>query len=443
MTYPVRKFSSEIQKQKMHLSQYCCLIFYSILSMGAAAKDGIEGTQPPEVSPKNLVCMPDNEDPVCESSGFVNTNVFWIEQKNGKEFARFTEFPRRSKPANILTYGFDTRPLYFKIEKDEVNDYYRAYYAAANVSIERAVWVRIKGKYFIESKSAPKKERASGAPVSCEGPLSIKWNVCVGVHTFSWGHRYEGEWLEGKMHGAGRLYSANGELLQAGVWINGIFQTTSNQAVQRRQDIPFSIDFNKCLKPGYPPGAVRAGTQGDTEVEYRVSKDGKIISAKVIKPSGDTETHKILDLLAADAVKACTGSPEIKEGVPVEAIGKVLYSWRLPEQVSTVGTSASLPKTSTETVFKPGGLDFKKCEKPEYTTAATRAGVGGTVVVGYVLGIDGRVEEASIEESSGEKREHKQLDRATLAAVKACIGTPTVIDGTPLKTFGRVRYEWR
>lgn len=61
----------------------------------------------------------------------------------------------------------------------------------------------------------------------------------------------------------------------------------------------------------------------------------------------------------------------------------------------------------------------------------------------YTMEIDGRIIEASVERSSGPTREHKQLDRGTLEAVKACRGVPTTVNGTTVRTSGRVEYLWK
>lgn len=88
-------------------------------------------------------------------------------------------------------------------------------------------------------------------------------------------------------------------------------------------------------------------------------------------------------------------------------------------------------------------LNFNACDKPEYTTAARRAEAQGTVVVVYTMDVDGRITDASVEKSSGPTREHKQLDRATLEAVKACKGRPGMVDGKPERLSGRVEYVWK
>lgn len=64
------------------------------------------------------------------------------------------------------------------------------------------------------------------------------------------------------------------------------------------------------------------------------------------------------------------------------------------------------------------------------------------MVVMCTMEIDGRITDAMVERSSNPSREHKQLDRATLEAVKACRGVPTIENGVAVRTSGRVEYIW-
>ena len=89
-------------------------------------------------------------------------------------------------------------------------------------------------------------------------------------------------------------------------------------------------------------------------------------------------------------------------------------------------------------------IDFAtKCEKPEYNRAARQAEAQGTTVIVYTMDTTGVINEASVAQSSGPTREHKQLDRLALEAVKACKGTPGTLDGKPEKLTARVAYQWR
>jgi protein TonB len=88
-------------------------------------------------------------------------------------------------------------------------------------------------------------------------------------------------------------------------------------------------------------------------------------------------------------------------------------------------------------------INFNAGNKPEYTAAAARAEIQCTVVVAYTMETNGSIDDAHIERSCGPSREHKQLDRATLEAVRAVKGTPGTVDGKPEKLTGRVEYVWK
>ena len=88
-------------------------------------------------------------------------------------------------------------------------------------------------------------------------------------------------------------------------------------------------------------------------------------------------------------------------------------------------------------------LDFNRCEKPSYDAATVRAGVTGTVVVGFAMDTQGNISETRVERSAGESREHKILDRLTLAAVARCRGRPGTVDGRPEVLRGSVEYAWK
>lgn len=113
----------------------------------------------------------------------------------------------------------------------------------------------------------------------------------------------------------------------------------------------------------------------------------------------------------------------------------LLLTFVLFAQLSAVETLAQLAV--------PPRLNFNACEKPEYTAAAARAEVIGSVWVMYTMETDGRISEAFIDKSSGPTPEHKQLDRATLEAVKACKGSPGLLNGQPQRLSGKVDYVWK
>jgi protein TonB len=56
---------------------------------------------------------------------------------------------------------------------------------------------------------------------------------------------------------------------------------------------------------------------------------------------------------------------------------------------------------------------------------------------------NGKIVAAKIVQSSGPSREHRMLDRATLAAVEACTGTPGSVNGVKQTLTSRVEYAWK
>jgi len=110
-----------------------------------------------------------------------------------------------------------------------------------------------------------------------------------------------------------------------------------------------------------------------------------------------------------------------------------------PAPVAVVAPPAAAAPVRTEPKIDFSGA----CQRPEYTQAARRAEVQGSVVVVYTMDTTGVINEARIEKSSGPSREHKVLDRLTMEAVLACKGKPGTLDGKPEKLTSRVTYVWK
>ena len=111
-----------------------------------------------------------------------------------------------------------------------------------------------------------------------------------------------------------------------------------------------------------------------------------------------------------------------------------------PAPVAAVAPPAP-PRVPVRT---PPKIDFARaCEKPEYPRAARQTETTGSVTIVFTMDVTGVINEAQIEKSSGPTREHKQLDRLTLDAVKACKGVPGTLDGKPEKLVSRIIYDWK
>jgi len=56
----------------------------------------------------------------------------------------------------------------------------------------------------------------------------------------------------------------------------------------------------------YPAAARRRETQGVTQVRFTAEPDGKIADVVVVKSSGETKEHKLLDLVSKRQIQSCT-----------------------------------------------------------------------------------------------------------------------------------------
>lgn len=80
----------------------------------------------------------------------------------------------------------------------------------------------------------------------------------------------------------------------------------------------------------YPAAAVRAEATGTTKVRFRVGSDGKLAGAEVVRSSGGTREHKMLDRIALSKLSECKFAAGTDEhGRPVGASFDVDYVWKL------------------------------------------------------------------------------------------------------------------
>lgn len=87
----------------------------------------------------------------------------------------------------------------------------------------------------------------------------------------------------------------------------------------------------------------------------------------------------------------------------------------------------------------PAVVDAKACEKPEYPSRSLRNEEQGTVILAFLIGLDGRVVDSRIEKSSGSR----DLDRAAIAGLSLCKFKPGTIDGKPEQFWTKMQYVWK
>ncbi len=81
--------------------------------------------------------------------------------------------------------------------------------------------------------------------------------------------------------------------------------------------------------PTYPRDALREGVEGTVVLELRISAEGRVLDAHVVRGSGDRR----LDAAAREQVlRAWRFQPATRNGVPIEALGQVSVVFRLDAQ---------------------------------------------------------------------------------------------------------------
>ena len=63
----------------------------------------------------------------------------------------------------------------------------------------------------------------------------------------------------------------------------------------------------------------------------------------------------------------------------------------------------------------------------------------GTVSMGFLVGVDGKVVDSKVEKSSGSK----SLDKAALSALAQCKFKPGTKDGKPEQLWAKVDFVWK
>jgi periplasmic protein TonB len=90
------------------------------------------------------------------------------------------------------------------------------------------------------------------------------------------------------------------------------------------------IDVGSCDKPEYPAKARQAEATGVTKIRFSIDESGQVIKAEVVKSSGNSSQHRLLDRAAVEALSACRFRPGTDEnGKPVGAFSNVEYAWNL------------------------------------------------------------------------------------------------------------------
>jgi protein TonB len=110
-----------------------------------------------------------------------------------------------------------------------------------------------------------------------------------------------------------------------------------------------------------------------------------------------------------------------------------------PPTVAPEGPPATTPGTNTGQMRSAVFADANSCALPDYPASAARDGVTGTTTLALLVGADGRVSSARIQQSSGSR----VLDRAALNALSLCRFKPAATNGAPEAGWAQMAYVWK
>ena len=89
-----------------------------------------------------------------------------------------------------------------------------------------------------------------------------------------------------------------------------------------------SVSTGNCTQPPYPAEARRSAAAGTTTLEFEVNAEGKVTRVAIVKSSGPSPDHKVLDALAFTAISKCPFPPA--PGF-LPSTSRLDYVWRLSD----------------------------------------------------------------------------------------------------------------
>jgi len=127
--------------------------------------------------------------------------------------------------------------------------------------------------------------------------------------------------------------------------------------------------------------------------------------------------------------------PQIQAAVQTEAQPQP----SVPAQAASDAPPATTPSTNTGQMHSAVFADANGCALPDYPSSAARNGETGTTTLALLVGADGRVSSARIQQSSGSR----VLDRAALNALSLCKFKPAMSKGAPEAGWAQLAYVWK
>jgi protein TonB len=111
----------------------------------------------------------------------------------------------------------------------------------------------------------------------------------------------------------------------------------------------------------------------------------------------------------------------------------------MPVAAATDAPPATNASANTGQMHSAVFADANSCALPNYPASAARDGETGTTTLALLVGVDGRVSSARIQQSSGSR----VLDRAALNALSLCKFKPAMNNGAAEAGWAQMAYVWK
>jgi len=106
--------------------------------------------------------------------------------------------------------------------------------------------------------------------------------------------------------------------------------------------------------------------------------------------------------------------------------------------LSACSTTRVDPQVALARAEIPARVDFASCTPPVWPDAEKQAGHQGKVTLRFLVNTEGKVESASVVDSSG----YPALDDAARDTLGKCDFHPGRSGGQPVKTYANIQYVW-
>ncbi|SEP86234.1 outer membrane transport energization protein TonB (TC 2.C.1.1.1) [Solimonas aquatica] len=110
-----------------------------------------------------------------------------------------------------------------------------------------------------------------------------------------------------------------------------------------------------------------------------------------------------------------------------------------PAPATAIHATTTPAKPAPVTAKTAPVVKAKNCREPEYPSISQRLNETGSVVLQLLVGVDGRVSDAKIENSSG----YPRLDEAAKRALSLCKFTPGTENGQAVPMWAQLKYTFR